>query len=169
MQEEAEFVMNKNLPDDIASFLDKKLAKLNKARKIPSDVRNAGGCFARNYRPRKRACTFSELPEITIEKFYSLDEVDESLVGAIEAMLIAGYKDKEIINSAIEMDLHTYNAFDIQKRIDEVRKSEHYAVMNALINHTDGFDASVLNIILGIVGAGCTMQAVMTFVGMCCS
>ena len=67
--------------DAIDRDLDEKLARINEARKIPSTVRSAAGCFARNFRPPKRAIEFSKLPEIDFRDFHSIEEIEQSFKG----------------------------------------------------------------------------------------
>ncbi len=147
--------------------LDEKLARINEARKIPSTVRSAAGCFARNFRPPKRAIEFSKLPEIDFPDFHSIEEIEQSFNCAIEAMLIAGYTEKEIIKTAVTMDVCNYNIFEIKRFISEVKQSERYAMLDALINHAQGYGTAILDNLYVLVGTGYVAAALMMLVEMC--
>ena len=152
--------------DAVDRDLDEKLARINEARKIPSTVRSAAGCFARNFRPPKRAIEFSKLPEIDFPDFHSIEEIEQSFGCAIEAMLIAGYTDKEILKTAPTMDICNYNIFDIKRFIQEIKESERYAMLDALINNPHGYESAILDSLCIIVGGTYIAQVVMMLIEM---
>lgn len=152
--------------DNADRELDEKLARINEARKIPHTVRSAAGCFARNFRPPKRAIEFSKLPEIDFPDFHSIEEIEQSFDCAIEAMLIAGYTEKEIIKTAVTMDVCDYNIFEIKRFIREVKQSERYAMLDALINHAQGYGTTILDNLYVLVGSGYVVTALMMFAEM---
>jgi hypothetical protein len=146
--------------------LDEKLARINEARKIPSTVKSAAGCFARNFRPPKRAIEFSKLPEIDFPDFHSIEEIKQSFNCAIEAMLVAGYSEKEIIKTAVTMNVCDYNIFDIKRLISEVKQSERYAMLDALINHAQGYGTAILDNLYTMTGSGYMTASLMMLVKM---
>lgn len=162
-------LMNTGLPDHKDALdieIDEKLARINEARKIPSTARDAAGCFARNFRPPKRAMEFSKLSKIDIPDFHSIEEIEQSFGCAIEAMLIAGYTDKEILKTAPTMDICNYNIFDIKRFIQEIKESERYAMLDALINNPHGYESAILDSLCIIVGGTYIAQVVMMLIEM---
>jgi len=141
----------------IEAEVERRLADINAARNIPETQDCAEGCFARNYRPTERVFEFMTRPSITVETFNSIEEIEESLVNAVEAMLIAGYSELEIIKTSVNLHLSDITVFSAKRLISKIKGSEHYAMLDALINHSDGYEFKDLAVALGIGSALTTL------------
>ena len=101
----------------------------------------AEGCFARNYFPIEKYIDYHAFPEETI-KGYTLEEVELALEHSIESMLVARYTEKDIVQTCMNLHVGLCSRNKVRRLIKDIYYSEHYAMMDALINHSDGYNYS---------------------------
>lgn len=120
--------------DSIFMPLERRLSMINDMRNVPSTERSPCGCFARHYVPNEQHDCFRAAKTLTVNSFSNIEAIEESLRNAIESMLVAGYREEEIIDSAMRMHMGLISRMKVKRLIFDIRKSRHYAVLCALIH-----------------------------------